>query len=401
MDSTILQNLDLSSLPQPVSVLIRLLGICKEKEYMGYDPYDALNSPLMPLLSLQTDFGRIAWTQLLRRSPLNLRSLLLIKKGQNPKGLGLFLQSYMRLYRLIPQSEILEYAAELVTCLKTLRSPNASGSAWGYNFPWQNRYQCLPRYTPTIVNSSFIGHALLDYYEETGREEALELATGIPDFILNDLNRKKENDTFCFSYTPLDKTFVHNANMLGASLLIRLAQITGNGNWRDPALSSISYSLRHQHEDGSWFFAETPEQSWIDSFHTGFKLEALRYFLNETDTESFQNSYQKGMKFYAQNFFLPDGTPKYYHNKTYPIDIHAPAEGLFFFAGAGPEYRALSDRVYNWMICNMYSQEKGYFYFRILPHCTIKTHYMRWSSAWAVRGLSEYCQTLNWKPVKN
>lgn len=80
MDSTILQNLDLSSLPQPVSVLIRLLGICKEKEYMGYDPYDALNSPLMPFLSLQTDFGRIAWTQLLRRFPLNLRSLLLIKK---------------------------------------------------------------------------------------------------------------------------------------------------------------------------------------------------------------------------------------------------------------------------------------------------------------------------------
>ena len=44
---------------------------------------------------------------------------------------------------------------------------------------------------PTIVNTSFIGHALLDCYEYTGLQQALEMAVPIKDFILNDLHRTR------------------------------------------------------------------------------------------------------------------------------------------------------------------------------------------------------------------
>ena len=212
-------------MPKQYSKIALKLGDYAEKyDYAGYDPYDMLNSPLSSILSLGTRFGRIALTQFGRRSPVNLRKLLLVKRGVNPKALALFLEGYSRLYKADPQTVYLERMQKLVKLLASVRSPNVSGSAWGYNFPWQNRFQCLPRYTPTIVNSAFAGHALLDYYELTGDQQALDMALSIPDFILKDLNRKIEGDTFCFSYTPQDQNFVHNANMLGASLLARLGK---------------------------------------------------------------------------------------------------------------------------------------------------------------------------------
>ncbi len=42
---------------------------------------------------------RIAFTQGLKRLPFNLRPLFLVPKDYNPKGLGLFLWGYAKLYK--------------------------------------------------------------------------------------------------------------------------------------------------------------------------------------------------------------------------------------------------------------------------------------------------------------
>jgi rhamnogalacturonyl hydrolase YesR len=357
--------------------------------FAGYDPYDALNSPIARTLSFNKKYGRIAWIQLLRRLPINLRPLLLIAKGHNPKGLGLFLGGYAKLYRVEPRPEYLERIQYLLGLLETCKSQGYSGNCWGYNFDWQSRAFFIPKYTPTIVNSGFIGHALLDTYEYTGDQRALDLAMPIKDFLLNDLHRTRDGDTFCFSYTPIDTTAVHNANLLGASLLIRLYKMTGETILRDTALQSLAYTMKYQREDSSWYYAETQMQSWIDSFHTGFNLEAVRHFLKAGEAEEYRAGYEKGVKFYADNFFLPDGTPKYYHNKVYPIDIHAPAEAIVFFSGEGECYRELTDRILNWTLNNLYDP-KGYFYFRKGPKFTNKIPYMRWGQAWAFHALTEY-----------
>ena len=134
----------------------KLADYAESHHYKGYDPYDMLNSPLAGVLSLGTKFGRIALTQLGRRSPVNFRPLLLIRPGVNPKALALFLEGTVRLYRSYGEDNDLKRMTQLVQLLAEMRSPNVSGSAWGYHFPWQNRYQCLPRYTPTIVNSACV-----------------------------------------------------------------------------------------------------------------------------------------------------------------------------------------------------------------------------------------------------
>ena len=368
--------------------LTRLQAYIEAAGFKGYDPYDALNSPILSGLSLDNKFFRIAFIQILKRLPVNLRPLLLVKKDYNPKGLGLFLWGYAKLYAVDKNPRHLEQIDAILDLLEGVKSRGCSGNGWGYNFDWQSRAFFVPKGTPTVVNSSFIGHALLDAYEYTGNEKALKMAVPIKDFILNDLNRIGEDGAVCFSYTPLDQYFVHNANLLGASLLIRVFKHTGERELKDAALTSLAYSMRYQREDGSWFYAEKEGAHWIDSFHTGFNLQAIKVFLDLGYGEEWRPGFERGVDFYARRFFLEDGTPKYYHDKTYPIDIHAPAQAVVFFSRMGAAYADLTLRILEWMIANM-QDPAGYFYFQKHQWYMNRIPYMRWSQAWAFHALTE------------
>ena len=357
--------------------------------FKGYDPYDALNSPVLSGLSFGDKYLRIACIQFLKRMPINFRPLLLVKKNYNPKGLGLFLWGYAKLYATDKNPRYLEQIDTLLDLLDTLKSSDCSGNGWGYNFDWQSRAFFVPKYTPTIVNSSFIGHALLDTWKTTEEKRALDMALPIADFILRDLNRHEEEGAVCFSYTPLDRYFVHNANLLGASLLIRLYDIIGEEKLKNSALTSLAYSMHHQREDGSWFYAEKDVAHWVDSFHTGFNLQAIKYFLDLGLGEEYRVQFEKGARFYEDNFFQADGLPKYYHDRIYPIDIHAPAQAVVFFSRMGPAFAELTRRILEWMIVNMQGSA-GYFYFQKHRYYTNRIPYMRWGQAWAFHALTEY-----------
>ena len=376
-----------------LTAIDRLSAWCEERKFAGADPYDALNSRIAPLLTLGCKYGRVFWTQILRRSPVDLRPLLLVPPGQNPKGLGLFLESYSKMGVLQKDEPRWRNGMKyLFESLKRTRSDGWHGSCWGYHFPWQSWVAYVPKGTPTVVNTAFIGHALLDYYEMHGIEEALAVAASSADFILNDLHRKEEKDGFCFSYTPADHNYVHNANMLGASLLIRLKKLAGRDELEAPAMSAMSYSISHQHEDGSWFYAEHSSQNYIDSFHTGFNLEALRHFLRAGCAPAeWHEAFARGRKFYRENFFLPDYTPKYYFDRAYCVDCHAPAEAICFFSGEGGEGLTFAGNIIQWLQKNMYDRKHGCYYYRKKGNRVSKIPYMRWVEAWMLRALCEYC----------
>ncbi|NLD50030.1 MAG: hypothetical protein GX660_23045, partial [Clostridiaceae bacterium] len=74
---------------------------CRLEEYKGWDPYDGLNSKVfkgLPFL-MKSDIARLAWIQLFKRSPVNLRRLCFVPKGHNPKGNALLISGYCNLFR--------------------------------------------------------------------------------------------------------------------------------------------------------------------------------------------------------------------------------------------------------------------------------------------------------------
>ena len=372
------------------SAFDRLLAEGERAGWRGYDPYDALRSPLVRALSFKARWPRIAWIQLVKRSPLNLRPLLLVSKSVNAKTLGLVARALV--YESIARGrDRRAEVARLLARLDDLRSPGASGSAWGYPFDWQSRAFFVPRGTPSIVCSTFVAGAYLDAYRAWGEAAWLERARETCDFILEDLHRTPGDDgSFCFSYTPIDRTRVHNANMLGASLLARVARETGEAPLRDAALDAARFTLRAQAADGSWPYGDLPFQSWIDSFHTGYNLVSLAEIIEAAGKTDWTGPLQRGYAFYRDTFFLADGTPKYYHDRLFPVDIHSAAQALVtfaVFAPLDPSALPMGRLVADWTVKEM-RDRRGRFYFQKHARYTIRTSFVRWSQAWMLYGLA-------------
>ena len=372
------------------STALKLLSYCRANDWAGYDPYDALNSRVfraMPFLNFR--LARLVLTQGVKRCPVNLRPLLLVPKTPNPKGIALFLSSLVRLSKS-GLAEGTETIGPMADKLLSLRSPGRRYSCWGYNFDWQQRFKLIPKGSPNIICSTFAGNALLDGYELTPEPDWLGAAVSAADFILDVLFSREGASKACFSYTLVGGDEVHNANLLGAAFLCRVGQISGDRKYLEPAVDAARYSVGRQHGDGSWDYGEAPSQRWIDNFHTGFNLVALRRIRDYTGTTEFDSCIRRGFEFYRSHFFREDGAPRYFHNTTYPIDIHSVAQSIVTlaeFGDFGQDNIDLAHKVLDWTLANMWNA-RGYFYFQKRPRFKVRTSFMRWSQAWMLLALA-------------
>jgi hypothetical protein len=374
--------------------LDRLKRYCEAENFKGYDPYDGLNSRFfqaVPFLS-KSRFARLAWIQFFKRSPLNLRSLTGVKKDYNPKAMGLFLSSYCLLYQAEGKKEYLDYCNFFIEAINRTVSKGYSGACWGYNFDWQARAFFQPKNTPTVVGSTFVANALLDAYAITKDEQLLKTARSTCDFILKDLNRTYDDKkNFSFSYSPLDKSVVFNASLLGSRLLSRVYSFTGEKELIDAAKKSVDFCCERQKEDGSWSYGTLPFHQWIDNFHTGYNLECIEEYMKFSGDHVYSDNVERGFNYYINTFFTSEGIPKYYSNSIYPIDVHAPAQMVVTLARLGKfnEHKEVMDKVLNWTIDNMQSP-KGFFYYQVNKYFSSKIPYMRWAQAWMFYALSTY-----------
>ena len=370
---------------------------CEEEDYRGWDPYDGLNSRVFKALSLvgRSAVCRLVWIQLFKRSPWNMRRLLLVPKEHNAKGIGLFLQGYCTLYRLVEARPELaadlgspeelrgriDYLGEL---LLKLRAPGFSGAAWGYNFPWQCRREFLfPAGEPTVVATNFCAWALLDAAEITGREDFRDTALSAAEFVVNDLRRTPHKGGVIISYSKMPgNDTIYNASLLGSRLLARCWKLTGKEEYRELARASVAACCADQREDGSWTYGVKSVTGWIDSFHTGYNLDGLIAYQELTGDRSFARNIERGLDYYLNNFFLEDGSPKYYHDRQYPIDIHCPGQLVMTLSRlhAYGSRRELVRKVLGWTFGHMLSPQ-GYFYYQLKKGVSSRIPYMRWANA--------------------
>ena len=380
----------------------KLKNYCEAENFKGWDPYDGLNSKLFQATPLKRSaLDRLVLIQSFKRSPINLRKFFRVSKQYNAKGIALFLTGYCNLYHISEKGnhdlgtpeELIEEINYLAELLISLQSKGYSGACWGYNFDWQARRLFLfPKETPTVVATSFAVTALYKAYELTKNKKYLNIANSAGEFVLKDLHRTKKDKGFLFSYCPLEgNDTVYNASLLGSKTLALCYHYTGNEKYKEAAVESVKACVDAQDDDGSWIYGELPVQNWIDSFHTGYNLEALAYYQKYTGDDTFKKEIDKGLKFYINNFFLNDGTPKYYHNKIYPIDIHCPGQlpVTLSVLGEMKDHKELVDKVILWSINNM-QDPKGFFYYQLKKGISSKIPYMRWSQAFMFYAMSFY-----------
>lgn len=385
---------------------IILKKYCEEEQFKGWDPFDGLNSKvLQKLLPLKNSaILRLLVIQGFKRCPWNLRPLFRVPKEYNAKGIGLFLQGYCNLYRLLeqkpslvnelgPKESVLSRIHEFSKLLISLRSKGYHGSCWGYNFDWQSRRLFLfPAYCPTVVATNFCATALMDAYEVIGNKEYLDVALDSANFILNDLHLDEYESEKMISYSPLHgNDLVSNASLLGSKVLAYCYKYTGNEKYLEVARSSVKACCKGQREDGAWTYSQIPPKLWVDSFHTGYNLDGLIAYEEQTGDKDYHENIERGFDYYIKHFFNEDGSPKYYDNQQYPIDIHCPGQLLVTLHRLHKfdEYSELAEKVLSWTITNM-QDKKGYFYYQLKKGISSKIPYMRWSNAFMFYAISYY-----------
>jgi len=370
------------------SSLLLLQNYIEDNNYKGYDPYDGLTSPYFNAPILRSNkLIRFGTQQLVKRFPFNLRPLLRIPKGYNPVTLGLCIQGYAYLSKVYPEKNDF-YIAKilyLVTELEKMIPKGFSGACWGYDFDWEARHAKIPAYQPTVVATGIITNALFICYNLTGIQKAADLCISSADFVMKDLNRTYDNNTFIFSYSPFDKQKVFNASMKGIRILAQVYSLTKKEELRITSKKAVDYIINRQNEDGSWYYSESNAGKWVDNYHTGYIIDCFDDFIKFTGIRCYEENLKKGFEYYCNNFFLENGFPKFYAHKTYPLDCTSAAQSILTLTRF--QNIESAHKVAEYLINNMHDGN-AFFYFRKFKNYTIKTSFMRWSNAWMFAGFS-------------
>jgi hypothetical protein len=352
------------------------------RAWQGTDPYDGLNATRFvgPLRRFRR--GRQAITQLVKRSPVDLRSLLGIPPGRSSAALAHVVSSYV-LNGFLPAGERERKLLRTLELLLAARCEGYDDACWGYHFDVQTRVFFYPRGAPNTIATSFAALALLDAYESTGDEELLETASSAARFFLRHVPLTEGREGAYFGYLVGDRTPIHNANLLACAVLARVSAATGDERMRTAADAGVRYTVAHQRRDGSWPYAERSGLRWVDGFHTGYVLDCLHVCRVHGLESAREETLVRGLAYYGSRLFLPDGTPKYTDTSVHPIDIQCAAQAIQTFSVAGladPSQGELAARVYRFALERM-RRSDGAFIFQRRRLWTNRAAHVRWAQA--------------------
>jgi hypothetical protein len=371
--------------------ICRLSEWLERNDYRGYDTFDGLNARYLRPLTFNNKYLRTVLQQGVRRFPINLRPILGIAKDHSTKGMGFIARGFMRLEKATGDPTWGKKASCALEWLINNQSPGYSGACWGNHFDYQSRSSYILKGVPSIVWTSLIGHAFLDAHEHFGGDQFLDIAVSSCEHILRDLGGLADGDGVCISYFPTMDHQVHNANTLGASLLGRVYSYIRNESYRSLAQKAIQYTAQYQRPNASWFYGEASNLRWVDNFHTAYVLDSFKHYIEGTGDERFDRALMNGYNYWKGRFFLEDGTPRYYNNKTLPIDIQCCSQAidtLVFFHDRDPESLDLAMKIAQWTIANM-QHRTGYFYYRRYSGFLVnRTPTLHWGQATMLCGLA-------------
>jgi len=384
----------INNMEQVQASLNRLITWVETEKFMGWDPYDILNSRV-PFHWLGK-WGPPIATQVQKRNPVNLRPVLGIEKGYNPKGMGLSLKAYCNLYHLTGVKKHLATAHSLFEWLADNYSPGYSGYCWGYNFPWASPKEYKKAYLPSVVVTSVVIDGMHEYHKITGSCKAKNIIFSAAEYILQDIPVTHWDDGLSFAYTHISKGVCYNASLHATEVLVRAKSMGANIDEK-LITEAVHYALNRQKPDGSWNYSYDPvkdtERKQID-FHQGFVLVSLRNIMKQGGIlqDEISRAITKGLEFYKKEQFFPNGRSMWRLPKKWPVDIHNQSQGIITFAllkDYGPAYLDFADTIVRWTIDNMQGKQ-GSFYYRKYPLFTNKIPYMRWGQAWMLLALTEY-----------
>lgn len=354
----------------------------READYAGWDPFDGLNSKLFASTPLNAwPLARLAWTQLFKRMPINLRGLALVSKTANPVTIALAAEIKRRQGDFRAAFERVE---KLLSMATASNDPVAFG--WGYPFAWQAKVFYVKKHEPNIIATAYALRELSNWKHVPAVQDAIMRACA---HISQHFSRQASHKGHYIAYVAGSDAMVHNANLWGAHSLTIGGIMAGNQAWLELAYDAAQYSLAAQRKDGSWAYGEASHHQFTDGFHTGYVLEALHRMDRLLPGLAAKAQIDSGLDYYLSNLVEDDGTAKYYTNNRYPLDANAAAQAIITLdILQSPKNRGdIAFRIMNAAIENLWSEKQGYFAYQRTSRFTNRIEYPRWTQIWLALAL--------------
>lgn len=386
-------------------VLLQQISYAEYKAYKGFDPYDVRDSWLWgKILHLErkNKFVGKVFSNIFRviehLFPFGLRRFLHVSPSLNYKSLGLFIMTYINIYKMgLISKETLWLKSKDILSILLSDNHAQQGLGWGYPFTWYS-YKTIPCCTPSAIVTVTIGESILRLYELLGYDQLLDIAVHISEFMLSDLNRFYDEDgDICFSYTPIDDYQVHNVNLLLSAYLAELGRLINDNYLVDIAARAARFSIKQQNKDGSIFYWSRQQNyrnpNHLDLYHSGFEIRAL-YRLSKM-FPWIKSSLEQYIEFYITSFWKK-GHVWFSPKSRYPVDVHALSEAVNCISSIdeGWRYKNYADIALMDLFDALFSPVKGNFMWRVIKVGPIlyrsDIEFMRWGTAWVSKAISEY-----------
>jgi hypothetical protein len=336
----------------------------EDNDFKGYEPFDGLTSYLFPLM-LRSRVASQILQQSIRRVPINVRPVLGIKPLDSTKGRGYVAWGYLKRYQLDHDKVYQDKAFDCLDWLDKNRSSLYPKHSWGNHFMYASRGGFIRKHESTIVWTGLIGQVFLEAYGLFGDARHKEVIESIADWMM-ELPREETRDGLCLSYIMPYRSSIHNSNMIGAAFLAAAAAVTQRPEYGHVARLAMEYSCARQLPDGAWYYGEDPKYHWIDAFHTGYKLDALKRYQAVSGDGWFSENLKKGFRYFTDHFFEPSGRVKYYFDRAAPTDIQCASQAidtLLLFSSDDHDALSMANRTARWYIRRMQDKD-GHFHFR-------------------------------------
>ena len=352
------------------------------QDYKGTDPYQ-MDEKAFSILKAFPLFSRIRRVLKPFHSKIPSSAFSKFPPIYHPKAIGLIISGNSYLYQVTGDNSLLFENNRLLQILTSLKSIEFNNACWGHPFEWGQN----PRYpfnTPLVCVQTPVIQSLLDYYEVSKNEDALNLAKSALQWIVDDVKKDDFGESVSLYNSPLTTDHVHNSNIMAAVVFYRFNDIYENHLFTEYANKLIRFTINRQNPDGSWYYSDT--SSTIDNRHTGFILSALSKICQYKQDDEIKKSLDLGSKYYYNNLFENE-IPKWSPEQTYPVDIHDVAQAIVTSVDLGDHH--LANRIIEFAVEKMSNAKDCFYYKRFESGDVNKAVFIRWGQAWMYYALTK------------
>jgi len=224
-----------------------------------------------------------------------------------------YAMGFLLLFQVVKKEQYYERALHFLEILEQTRCRGYNNYCWGYPFNWETLRGTIRQGTPLITTVPYAYEAFKQAYEIDRDKRWFGIMRSIAEHALHEYRDIQTSSAACTcSYTPDPEHSVRvvNANAYRAFLLTSAAFDFSDEKYRRVAERNLNFVLEAQNSDGSWYYANDGDRSFIDHFHTCFVLKALSKIEILTGDSGCRNAIQRGISYYLQNLFDESGAPK-------------------------------------------------------------------------------------------